>query len=217
MLTSQFTPPAWLDLGATFVFAVSGAVRGMRRGYDVVGTFALAFAAALGGVLMRDGLFIQQGPPVIATDNRYLLMVALAVGTSVVAGRLVSRLPRVVAITDALGLGIYAVVGMQKSLAAGLALLPVVLVGVVNAVGGGLLRDVLSREEPFLFKPGQFYAATVVVGCAAFLLLAVELGVDARIAAAASVAVTFSLRLLAIRLDWRTRPLGPREDAPGDA
>jgi uncharacterized membrane protein YeiH len=121
-----------------------------------------------------------------------------------------------VAVTDALGLGVYAVVGMQKSIAAGLALLPVVLVGVVNAVGGGLLRDVLSREEPFLFKPGQFYAATVLAGCVVFLLLAVGLVMDARIAAVASIAVTFSLRLLAIRLDWRTRPLGTTEEAPED-
>lgn len=216
MLTSQFTLPAWLDLGATFVFAVSGAVRAMRKGYDIVGTFALAFAAALGGVLMRDGLFLQQGPPVIATDNRYLLMVALAVGASIVAGRFVTRIPVTVAVTDALGLGVYAVVGMQKSIAAGLALLPVVLVGVVNAVGGGLLRDVLSREEPFLFKPGQFYAATVVAGCAVFLLLAIGLALDARIAAVASIAVTFSLRLLSIRLDWRTRPLGTTEEGRQD-
>ena len=65
---------------------------------------------------------------------------------------------------DALGLGAYAAFGVQKALTAGLPPPAAVLVGVVNAIGGGLLRDVLTREEPLVFKPGQFYLLTALAG-----------------------------------------------------
>ncbi len=77
----------------------------------------------------------------------------------------------VLSLVDALGLGIYAVVGAQKSLDHGLPIGAAILVGAVNASGGGLLRDVLTREVPLLFKPGQFYALTAVVGAIVFVFL----------------------------------------------
>ena len=80
------------------------------------------------------------------------------------------RLRLVVAIVDALGLGLYAVYGAQKAMLAGLPLLAAMLVGTVNAVGGGLMRDVLVREEPFLFRPGGFYALAAVAGATTFVL-----------------------------------------------
>jgi uncharacterized membrane protein YeiH len=110
-------------------------------------------------------------------------------------------------LVDALGLGIYAVVGVQKSLNRGLPIGSAILVGAVNAVGGGLLRDVLTREVPLLFKPGQFYALTAAVGSVVFVLLVVFGRIDVQPGAFVAIGVTFLLRLLAIRFDWQSPSL----------
>jgi uncharacterized membrane protein YeiH len=110
-------------------------------------------------------------------------------------------------VVDAFGLGIYAVVGAEKSLNRGLPIGAAILVGAVNAAGGGLLRDVLTREVPLLFKPGQFYALTAVVGSVVFVALALLTRVDVQHAAFVAIGATFLLRLLAIQFDWQSPAL----------
>jgi len=209
----DFVLPLHVDLGATLLFALSGALAAARRGYDPVGLFVLALVTGVGGGLLRDGLFLQQGPPAFVQEPAYLLVVAAAsvLGYFFAAG--LARIGGLLFVVDALGLGAYAVVGAQKSLALGLGVAPALLVGVVNAVGGGLLRDVLVREEPFLFKPGDFYALVAAAGAGLFCLLAVQQQWPAAHAAAAAIPATFGLRLLSHRLGWRTRP-ARREPPP---
>jgi uncharacterized membrane protein YeiH len=105
-------------------------------------------------------------------------------------------------------------VGVQKSIAAGLSIPAAVLVGVINAVGGGLLRDLLVRDEPLLLKPGQFYALAALAGCILFVLLTVRYGMPAPRAGLITVGCTFAVRVLAIEFNWRTKPLY-RPDVPG--
>jgi uncharacterized membrane protein YeiH len=185
---------------------VTGALAGRRKGYDVVGVTVLAMAVGVGGALLRDGIFLQQVPAVVK-DGRYLVAVLGGTAAVLLLGGGVQRFRLVISVFDALGLGVYAVVGAQKALQAGLPALSAVLVGVVNAVGGGLLRDVLVREEPIVFRPGELYALAALAGAAAFALLAAGLRVPAGTAALASVAAAVSLRLLSIRLGWRTGAL----------
>ena len=83
------------------------------------------------------------------------------------------------------------------------------LVGVVNAVGGGLLRDLLTGEEPLLFKPGQFYVLASLAGCLIFVCLAYKAVLTPRHAECFSVATIFGLRIFAIVFNWRTTPLQP--------
>jgi uncharacterized membrane protein YeiH len=211
----SFQIPILFDLSATFVFGITGALVALRRGYDVIGLFALAFATGVGGGLLRDGLFIQQGPPVVTTDSGYIGVILLAGLVGVFFHGWVKRLTKAIAILDALGLGAYAVVGVQKSLAAGLGIAAAVLVGVINAVGGGLLRDLLVRDEPLLLKPGQFYALAALAGCLLFALLAVYFKMPAPRAGLVTVAATFVFRVLAIQFNWRTPPLY-RPETPGE-
>jgi uncharacterized membrane protein YeiH len=97
------------------------------------------------------------------------------------------------------------VVGASKAFEAGLAVPACIFVGVVNAAGSGLIRDVLVREEPLIFKPGQFYVIASALGVTAFALLTAVLHVAVVAAAFAGIAITFVLRLLAILFDWKTR------------
>jgi uncharacterized membrane protein YeiH len=207
MLKGQFILPSYIDLAATFLFAVTGALAAQKRGYDLVGLFALAFATAVGGGLIRDGIFIGQGPPAVTTDSRYILLIVGGGFSAWLFREHVIRFNRVIAWVDALGLGAYAVVGVQKSLNAGLSVAAAILVGVINAAGGGLLRDVLVREEPLVFKPGQFYVMAALAGCLLFILLAMQFSVPATTAALISAGVTFLLRVLAIQFNWRTAPV----------
>lgn len=204
-----FQLPLWFDLGATFAFALTGALAGMKRRYDIVGVFFLALATAIGGGLIRDGVFIQSTTPTpLLTDPRYIQLIALATVLGALFGRHVTRFRLVIAVVDALGLGAYAVFGVQKSLHAGLAVPAALLVGVINAAGGGLLRDLITREEPLVFKPGQFYVLTAVAGAVTFVFLTVQLHVPATRAGLMAIALTFIFRLLSIAFNWRTASLG---------
>lgn len=201
--------PLHVDLGATFLFALSGALAAAKRRYDPVGLFVLALVTGVGGGLLRDGLFLQQGPPAFLQEPMYLLVVAAASVLGYFFAAALARISGPLLVADALGLGAYAVVGAQKSLVLGLGVAPAILIGVVNAVGGGLLRDVLVREEPFLFKPGDFYALVAAVGAGLFCLLTMQQGWPPGQAAAVAIPVTFALRLLSHRMGWTTRPARP--------
>lgn len=205
MPLQEFVLPLHVDLGATFLFALSGALAAARRGYDPVGLFVLALVTGVGGGLLRDGLFLQQGPPVFVQEPTYLLVVAAASVLGYFFATWLARIGGLLFVADALGLGAYAVVGAQKSLALGLGVGSAILIGVVNAVGGGLLRDVLVREEPFLFKPGDFYALVAGLGAGLYCLLTVQQGWPSGHAAALVIPVTFGLRVLSHRLQWTTR------------
>jgi uncharacterized membrane protein YeiH len=213
MTANTFTLPIWFDHGATLAFALTGALAAVRRGYDIVGVFFLALACGLGGGLIRDGIFISSeiGTPLL-TDPRYIELVVVATIAGALFAKHVKRLHRFIAIIDALGLGAYAAFGTQKALHAGLAVPAAVLVGVINASGGGLLRDIITREEPLVFRPGQFYVLTAVAGAVTFVFLSIQLGLSATHSALVAVAVTFVFRVLTIVFNWRTSPVARPEE-----
>ena len=204
---AEFHLPVWFDLGATFAFALTGAIAAIKRGYDIVGVFFLALATGLGGGLIRDGVFLPgTGPTPLLSDSRYVSLVAGAALAGVLFRRHVLRALRSFAIIDALGLGAYAAFGTQKALQSGLAAPAAVLVGVINAAGGSLLRDVITREEPLVFRPGQFYVLTALAGAVTFVFLTAELSLAATPAAIVAIAVTVVFRVLTIMFNWRTSP-----------
>jgi len=214
MSPGQFSIPIEIDLAATFLFGLTGALAAIKRGYDVIGLFVLAFVTAVGGGLIRDGIFIQQGPPAVASDSRFILMVAVSGIVAVIFRDYVGRYNKVIAWLDALGLGAYAVVGVQKSLLAGLSVAAALLVGMINASGGGLLRDVLVRDEPLLFKPGQYYTLAALAGCVMFVLLTRYVHMVATDAAYLTIGTTFLFRVLTIQFNWTSRPVVPMPTPP---
>ena len=113
-MQEQFHLPIIFDLGATFIFGITGALAALQRGYDFIGLFALAFASGVGGGLLRDGLFIQQGPPAVTVDSRYIVAITLASLVGLLFRHGVTRLTKVIALVDALGLGAYAVSGYRE-------------------------------------------------------------------------------------------------------
>ena len=181
----------------------------MRRGYDVVGVFVLALVVGAGGGLMRDGIFLQQGPPLLIKDWHFLPAVFGACLIGWVINNWVARFEKFIAVLDAVGLSIFTMAGLIRSLEVGLSIPGAILVALVNAAGGGLLRDILTREEPLMFKPGQFYILASFAGCVVFLFIAYESLLPARRAAEVAMGTIFILRMLAIKFNWRTSPMQP--------
>lgn len=206
----EFLLPPYFDYLATLIWAISGTLLAARRGFAVLGLASVAIVSSTGGGLLRDGLFLQQGPPVLVQTPVYLQLILLAVLIVALFGQRLDRmehLDRIVILVDALGLGAYAVVGMNRALAAGLPLLGVAVVGMVNAVGGGILRDVLLKQDIAMFQPGTLEQASALVGVALFLGLNQVAGMGQFGAAWITIAAVFLVRMLAIRYQIESRPL----------
>lgn len=190
-----------LDLGGVLVFALSGASLAARKRLDLVGIVVLATATGLGGGILRDTL-LGDLPPAALRDPLYLAMPAVASGLVLAGHHVVERLSRPVLVFDAAGLGLFSVVGSAKALAYGLGLLPAIVLGVVTAVGGGVLRDVLARDVPAVFKPGSaLYAIPATLGAAATAAVWSLERLHAPQAIGIAV-VVLAVRLLAMRRGW---------------
>ena len=207
MIGVPFQLPIEFDLGAVFLLALTGVWVAGRRGYDVVGAFILALATGVGGGLLRDGLFLQE-VPLVMQDKRYVWAILAALLVGALVERLANRLEPVYNVVDAAATGAYGVYGVNKALLAGLPPEAALLVGVCNAVGGGLIRDVLVREEPMLLKPGQLYAIASLAGCIAFVAMTYYYGTAVESAAWIAIAITVVVRMLAVRFDWKTGAFG---------
>ncbi|MFM7641453.1 MAG: trimeric intracellular cation channel family protein [Cyanobium sp.] len=210
MPVPSFELPPYFDYGATFLWALSGALLGARKGYAIPGILTVSFVSSVGGGLLRDGLFLQNGPPMVLRTPGYLGLIVAAVLIILLVGGPIQRLrhlPHLIGMVDAIGLGAYAVVGMTLALEAGLSLPGVVLVGIVNAVGGGILRDVLMRREPSMFLPGTLEEVLALLGCLLFVLQVSALGWPLRAAAWLTIGTIFVLRFSAIRYGLRSKPL----------
>lgn len=211
----MFLLPPFFDYAATFLWAVSGALVGARRGYDIIGVFMIAMVSATGGGLLRDGLFLHDGPPVLVRTPVYLGLVLAGTLVIVVFGkrvRLLRGFERLISVLDGLGLGAYAVVGMNRATAVGLDLLGVALVGMVNAVGGGVLRSVLTGREPHLFRPGKFEAVAALIGCCLYLTLTRTGWVTQTPAAWITIVCVFVVRVVSLTTPLETQPLRDFEE-----
>ena len=185
-----------LDLLGIGVFAVSGALAAGRKRLDLLGVFVLASVTAIGGGTIRDLLLDRQ--PVWLTDATYLgvIVVAVAITFAYVRWRRPPLASLLVA--DALGLALFSVAGAQIAENAGLPAVAVVVLGTLTGVGGGVIRDVLSAEIPFVLRRGNLYASTVIVGVAAYLALE-SVGVARQTAALMGMALIAAVRFAAIR------------------
>jgi uncharacterized membrane protein YeiH len=189
-----------LDLLGTFVFAISGAVSGVKHRLDLFGVLVLSFAAANVGGIARDLLIGAVPPPGIA-DWRYIAT-ALAAGLlTFYAGALIARAWNSVLLFDAMGLGLFAVTGASKALAFHLPPVTAVLLGMLTGVGGGVARDLLVSEVPAVLQADLYAVAALAGACIVVVGRAHGFGIDVVNIVAAAFCIT--LRLVAMRRHWQ--------------
>ena len=188
-----------LDLFGTFVFALSGAMAGVRHRLDLFGVLVLSYAAGTAGGITRD-LLIGAVPPASIADWRYIVVPVLAGLATFWWHPTVRRLQHPVLVFDAAGLGLFAVAGALKALAFELNPLAAVLLGVVTGIGGGMVRDVLVAEVPTVLH-AELYAGAALAG-AAVAVGGQLLRLPSTPLAIAGAVLCFGLRLVAIRRGW---------------
>lgn len=196
---------AVLELLAVVVGAMSGALAAVRKQFDLFGILVHAWAAGLGGGVLRDVL-IGAVPPVGISDGR-LMAAALVGGLVMYFGHpRLERARRMILVLDAGALALFAVVGTVKGLEYGATPLAAVVVGVLTGIGGGMLRDLLTGEVPVVLHQRQLYAVPALLGSIAMAVLwhADQRGAVALTAVAAGV---FALRVAALR--FRLNAPGP--------
>lgn len=193
-----------LDLAGSFAFAISGAMAGIRHGFDVFGILVLAFVTAVTGGIVRDVL-IGAVPPAAFATWHYLAI-------SLVAGVLTFRFypgvkgrahPALTTfrIFDAAGLSTFAVVGTNKALLYGLSWPMAAVLGMVTGIGGGMLRDVLSTEVPSVLR-AEIYAVPALAG-ALVVALGSLLPLPQPAFTAVGAALCFILRLVGVYRGWK--------------
>jgi uncharacterized membrane protein YeiH len=188
-----------LDLGGTFVFAISGALAAVNRRLDVFGILVLSFVAGNFGGITRDVL-IGAVPPAALTDGRYLLVSVLAGLITFFSYAGIDRLRSPVLLFDAVGLAFFAVAGAQKAITFGLSPVMAALLGMLTGIGGGMTRDVLLSEIPQVLR-SDLYAVAALAG-AAIVVIGDKLGFPYAASALVGGAVCFGLRFMAIRHGW---------------
>ena len=188
-----------LDLGGTFVFAISGAVAAINRRLDILGILVLSFVTGNFGGITRD-LLIGAVPPAALTDGRYLLVSVLAGLITFFWYAGVDRLRSPVLLFDAVGLSFFAVAGAQKAIEFGLSPVMAALLGMLTGVGGGMTRDVLLTDIPQVLR-SDLYAVAALVG-ASIVVIGHMFGLANGLSALAGGALCFALRFMAIKYGW---------------
>ena len=186
----------FLDLLGTLAFAFTGAFRAVKHELDWLGVVVLAAMIGVGGGMVRD-LLLGATPPVALRQPMYLGVCLLGAVLTIVAKKHIAALWDWVMVADALGLGFFAAIGAAYATQAGCNPMTIVLLAGLTAVGGGVIRDVLVCEIPFVLK-SDFYATAAFIGGAAFWLLSYsELAMTPRLLI--TTGLTFGLRLFAMR------------------
>lgn len=189
----------FLDLAGTFVFAVNGALTAIRAArLDIVGVVTLGMLTGLGGGTIRD-IVLDALPPATFLDWRYLLTAALGGLVAFALSHRLDRLGRPILVLDAIGLSVFAVIGASKAVALDFGVAQAVIVGVITAVGGGTLRDLLILRVPAVLRT-ELYAIPALVAAAITVVL-LHLDVYSVWTALGAAAVCFLIRMLGLRYD----------------
>jgi uncharacterized membrane protein YeiH len=201
-VNALFVIPLWADLLAVGIGAAQGALFAAQfrdRRLDLLGVAIIGIATGFGGGILRDLLLSEV--PAALTSNWYLIVATAAALLGMLLERLISRLGPLVTVLDALTIGLFAAIGTTKALAAGLPVVPAIFVGVLSAVGGSILRDLLLNRPIALMHVGSLYAIAAFAGTISLVVL-LSIGVPVFLAAAICVALTFGMRVLAVLFNW---------------
>ena len=207
-----FEIPLWWELLAVGVGALMGAMFASRfkdHHLDLLGVAIIGVSTGLGGGVLRD--LVLSVPVATFQSNWYLIVAVGASFLGMLLERLFTKFTTLFTVVDALNLGLFAAIGATKGIAFGVPAVPAALLGVLTAVGGSILRDVLMVTPVELLKVGPLYAAAAILGTTTLVTMT-TLGVPFRPAAITCVVITFVARMVGFTFGLRLpeqRRLGP--------
>ena len=183
------------DYTGTFAFAISGIRLASAKQFDWFGAYVVGLATAIGGGTIRD--ILLGVTPFWMTQPAYMIVTGLALVFVIVFGKYVIRLNNTFFIFDAIGLGLFAVVGIEKSLTCGFAFWVAIIMGMTTGAAGGVIRDVFINEVPLIFRK-EIYALACVWGGLVFYIC-MWLGLPAALTQLISAIGVILARLLAVK------------------
>ena len=196
-----------VDYAGIAALAASGSVVGVRKGFDLFGIAVMAVLTGVGGGILRDVLLSIDPPSALQRWPDVTLCVVVSIVTTIFA-RVVVRLTQPVLILDALGMGFFATSGAAIAVDHGATWFAASVLGVVSAVAGSIMRDVLAGDVPAVLGPDDMYAAPALLGSVLYVVID-YLGSQWLAVVVGSLAATL-IRLAAITFHWRL-PTGPAE------
>lgn len=190
----------FFDMLGTFVFAISGCMAAKERDLDIFGIIIVAFLTACGGGIIRD-VCIGVVPPVGITQWPYLALTLLATMVSISFHRHILKLNFPVLLFDALGLSMFAIAGTQKTLFLGFNYEVAILLGVLSAIGGGVMRDIFLGKVPVVLRK-EIYGSAALLG-SSIVALSFYLEIDYQLSAWIGLIACFSLRYFSLKKKWK--------------
>jgi uncharacterized membrane protein YeiH len=196
-----------LNFGGIVVFAASGAVVGVRKGFDLFGIAVLGVLTGVGGGVLRDVL-LDVTPPASVQNWPNVTVALVAVALTTLFTRQVIGFGRLVLILDAIGMGFFATSGAAIAIDHGASWFAAVLLGMLSAIAGGIIRDVLAREVPMVFGPDDLYAIPAMLGSITYAVI--DYFGPQWLGVLVGSALATVIRLIAMAFHWRL-PTGPTE------
>ena len=184
-----------IEFLGTFAFAISGIRHAAEKTFDWFGGYVCGIAVAIGGGTIRD--LMLGTTPFWMTNPFYMLCTALALGVVVVFSRWIERLQNAWFVFDTLGLALFTIAGIQKSIAFGQPYWVAIIMGCITGAAGGVIRDIMLVREPVIFHKEIYAMASVMGGLAYWLTIQLDNSVE--LSAIISFAVTCVIRFLAVR------------------
>ena len=185
-----------LDILGTFAFAVSGALVASDKKFDLFGVVIIAFVTAVGGGMLRD-LLIDAHPINWIGDLNYMYTIFLAVIFTFLFKSKIAHLSKTMFLFDTIGLSVFTLLGLEKGLSFNLNPIIALIMGMISAVFGGVLRDVLTAKIPLIFEK-EVYASACLAGGISYLILH-YFKVDENINFIVSAIVIASIRAVAVK------------------
>ena len=184
-----------LDFIGTFAFAISGIRLASAKRFDWFGAYVVGLVAAIGGGTLRDVLL--DVPPAWMQDPFYVICTAFAMLFVILFSKHLIHLNNTFFIFDTIGLALFTVVGVERSIAAGYPFWVAIIMGSMTGAAGGVIRDVFINEIPLIFRK-EIYAMACVVGGIAYWICALA-GVESYISQIVSGSTVFLTRVLAVK------------------
>lgn len=195
----------YIDLIGTFVFAISGILAAIRHRLDLFGAIILGLVTAVGGGTLRD-ILIGATPVGWMQDNNYIILVIAALPLCYFLKPQIQKLRKTFFLFDTIGIAIFTIIGLEKTLSYGLSPVMAIMMGVTSAVFGGVIRDILTNEVPLIFRK-EVYAFACLTGAVVHYFLISAMGSNA-ISMSISILVVIVMRILAVKKKWNI-PFNP--------
>jgi len=184
-----------IEISGTVAFAVSGAFAAIQKRLDVFGVLIMGFITAIGGGTIRDVL-IGYTPVAWMRDNQTPLIILATVTATILFKKYINTFKITLFLFDALGLGLFTIIGLQKGINAGLNPGVCIALGTITGCFGGVLRDILLNDIPLIFRK-EIYATACIIGGTLYVLLVNRMDPD--VVKIIAIVVVCAIRIIAVK------------------